>query len=152
MRAALDAGLPDGLDVLRVVEAQPGALADRLEASEWLLTLPGVTRAQVEQPLAAFVEALSVPVERLTKQGPRTLDAREPVVSLVLDAGDDPAAVGPDDVAVLRLVVRHVTPTVRPTEVLVALTSLGLPEGDPPQAVRLRQGPLVDGLVTDPLA
>jgi radical SAM-linked protein len=35
VRAALDEALPEGLDVLEVVQAGPGALADRLEASEW---------------------------------------------------------------------------------------------------------------------
>ena len=31
----LDRALPDGLDVLEVVPAAPGSLADRLEASRW---------------------------------------------------------------------------------------------------------------------
>ena len=40
--AALDAALPEGLDVLEVVEASPGALADRLEASDWVMEFAGV--------------------------------------------------------------------------------------------------------------
>src|SRR5689334_2991491 len=39
VRAALDAALPDGLDIVEVVEAGAGALADRLEASRWLVRL-----------------------------------------------------------------------------------------------------------------
>ena len=38
VQRALDEALPDGLDVIDVVTAGPGALADRLEASDWLLT------------------------------------------------------------------------------------------------------------------
>ncbi len=36
----LDRSLPDGLDVLEVVEAGPGSLADRLEVSRWEIDLP----------------------------------------------------------------------------------------------------------------
>src|SRR3954468_15175953 len=42
LRAALDEALPPGIDVLTVVEAAPGTLADRLEASDWLLEFSGV--------------------------------------------------------------------------------------------------------------
>src|SRR6201985_3854991 len=35
LRTALDAALPDGLDVLEVVPAGPGSLADRMQASVW---------------------------------------------------------------------------------------------------------------------
>src|SRR4051794_23378011 len=71
VRVALDASLPDGLDVVQVVEAAPGALADRLEASEWFVVLPGAVRADVEAAVAAFLAAERVEVERLTKNGPR---------------------------------------------------------------------------------
>ena len=86
---------------------------------------------------------LRVEVERLTKTGPRSLDAREPVVSLTVeeDAGE-PA---------LRLVVRHVVPTVRPNEVLAGLAAMGLPVGDDVRTTRRCQGPLRDGVVGDPL-
>lgn len=143
VRAALDSSLPTGLDVLRVVEADAGALADRLQASEWLVALPGTDRGQVEGAVAAFVALAELPVERLTKNGPRTLDARAPVRSLTVEDDDgDPA---------LRLVVEHVIPTVRPTEVLVGLEAQGLVLGDAPRATRLRQGPLLEGVVGDPL-
>ena len=36
VRVALDDALPAGLDILEVVEAGPGSLADRLEASDWV--------------------------------------------------------------------------------------------------------------------
>ncbi len=145
VRVALDSSLPSGLDVVQVVEAAPGALADRLEASDWQVVLPGLDRVAVEAAVEAFLALEQVDVERLTKNGPRTLDARGPVVSLrVEDEDGEPA---------LRLVVRHVIPTVRPTEVLAGLTAVaGLVVGDAPRATRLCQGPLRDGLITDPLA
>ena len=39
---ALDAALPDGLDVLEIVPAGPGSLAERIQASHWRIELPGV--------------------------------------------------------------------------------------------------------------
>ncbi|CCH74312.1 conserved hypothetical protein [Nostocoides australiense Ben110] len=54
LRADLDAALPTDLDVLEVVPAGPGALADRLEASDWLIEFPDVA----SQELRAAVDAL----------------------------------------------------------------------------------------------
>ena len=42
LRAALDAALSPGLDVLDAVVAGGGSLADRIEASHWRIELPGV--------------------------------------------------------------------------------------------------------------
>jgi radical SAM-linked protein len=146
LRRALDESLPPGLDVLEVVEAGPGALADRLEASEWLIELPDVQVEEAEAAVRALLAREQAPVERLTKTGPRALDARAPVVALSVRA---PAVAGAG--AVLHLVVRHVTPTVRPAEVLAALAAEGLRTPVPPRSTRLGQGPLVDGGVSDPL-
>ena len=41
LRTSLDAALPPGLDIVEVVEAAQGALADRLQASVWEILLPG---------------------------------------------------------------------------------------------------------------
>ena len=146
VRQALDESLPPGLDVLQVVEAGPGALADRLEASEWMVELPGADRTAVEAAVAALMARDQALVERLTKTGPRALDARGPIVVLSVR----PAAEG-DVGPVLHLVVRHVTPTIRPAEVLAALEAEGLVLPVPPRATRLLQGPLVNTTVTDPL-
>src|SRR3954468_24134019 len=43
LRAALDAALSPGLDVLDAVVATGGSLADRIEASHWRIELPQVT-------------------------------------------------------------------------------------------------------------
>jgi radical SAM-linked protein len=72
LKAALDAALPEGLDILDVVEAVPGALADRLEASAWQIELPGVAEAEASAALEAFLAAEVVEVTRTTKNGPRT--------------------------------------------------------------------------------
>ena len=149
VRLALDRSLPAGLDVLQVVEAEAGSLADRLEASEWQIVLPGVApdvaRAALEQLLARD----EVEVERLFKNGPRRFDARGAVVDARVEDAEHR-----DDCAILRVVVRHTTPAVRPDDVLAALRVVAfLVPPSPPQVTRLAQGPLSDaGTVTDPLA
>ena len=151
LRAAIDNALPDGLDIVEAVQAGPGSLAERMQASHWRLELPGVSAADAEAAVSAFLVQESVPVERLTKDGRRILDARGPVVRAAVSGGD----VGPADQAraILDLVVRQVTPAVRPDDVLAALrTVAGLALDAPPVAVRLAQGPLdVAGEVGDPL-
>ncbi len=150
LRAALDAVLPDGLDMIRAVDVEqcrPGSLAEHMDASVWQLELvadPAEAAGAVGQLLAAE----SVLVDRLTKDGLRSLDARAPIVSAEVSADPDN-----DTRAILRLVVRQVTPTVRPDDVLTALRSVaGFAPSQPPRATRLAQGPIDDaGLVTDPL-
>jgi radical SAM-linked protein len=146
VRRALDESLPPGLDVLLVVEAGAGALADRLEASEWVIELPDASRPDAEAAVQALLAREHALVERLTKTGPRPLDARAPIVALTVRA----AAAG-DPGPVLYLVVRHVTPTVRPAEVLAALAAEGLALPVPPRSTRLSQGPLSGTAVLDPL-
>lgn len=152
LRAALDAALPDGLDVVEAVPAGPGSLAVRMEASHWRIELPGVEPAALASAVDLFLAQDEVPVERLTKEGRRHLDARAPVVSAVVSGSTE----GPDGQvrAILDLVVRQVTPSVRPDDVLVALRVVaGLAPDAAPLAVRLAQGPLDDsGAVGDPFA
>ena len=56
VRAALDDALPPGIDVVEVVAARDGAgsLADRLEASEWVIELRGTPVEQVRPAVDAF--------------------------------------------------------------------------------------------------
>jgi radical SAM-linked protein len=162
LRLALDAALPDGLDVVDIVEARPGAggLADRLEASTWRVELPGVPPDALRAAVNAFLAAERVEVQRLMKNGPRTFDAREAVVSAVVVDGapqlpDARAQADGVVCAILHLVVRHTTPAVRPDDVLVALRSQSsFAPPSPPRMTRLAQGPLdgADGAVADPLA
>lgn len=149
VREALDRSLPPGLDVLQVVEADAGSLADRLEASEWEVRLPGVPRAVAADALDALLAEHEVEVERLFKNGLRRFDARGAVVDARVVTADDAP-----DCAILRMVVRHTTPAVRPDDVLAALRVVAqLVPPSPPQVTRLAQGPLSDaGTVADPLA
>jgi len=151
VRAALDAGLPPGLDVVDVVVARSGSLAERLTASIWRIELPGVTPVAAQTPVAEFLGREVVEVQRRTKSGIRTFDARGAVVELSVESS---AADGPP-CAILHLVVRHQTPAVRPDDVLSALHQVAdLVLSAPPQVTRQAQGSLDDstGAVSDPLA
>jgi radical SAM-linked protein len=143
----LDESLPEGLDVLEVVESAGGSLADRLEASRWRIDLDG-SAAVVEAAVAGFLAADEVLVERMTKKGLREFDARGAVVSLAVVPS------GSDDRSALDLVLRHGVPAVRPDDVLTALVSVSDVEPGPaPLMTRLAQGPLsADGSVGDPFA
>jgi hypothetical protein len=123
-----------------------------LEASVWEIRLDGVRREDAERAAAAFLAAERADVSRLTKNGMRTFDARAAVVRLEVGRA---AAAGEDPCAILRLVVRHVTPAVRPDDVLAGLASIGdLTPPVAPAVTRLAQGPLDEsaGTVSDPLA
>jgi hypothetical protein len=146
--------LSPGLDVLDAVEAAGGSLAERIEASRWRIELPGVEPEAARQAVAAFRAAAEVPVERLTKQGRRTLDARAAVTSIdVLDQTEAPSEVGAVPCAILDLVVRQVTPSVRPDDVLSGLRVVAdLEPPVPPRATRLAQGTVTtQGEIVDPL-
>jgi radical SAM-linked protein len=141
VRAALDDALPDGLDVVRVVEAEPGgpALADRIEASAWRIQLPNVSADAARDALGVFLALDELPVERRTKDGTRTVDARAAVVAGWSVDADEP--VGGSPCATLDVVVRHSTPAVRPDDVVTALRrAAGLSTPVAPVATRLAQG------------
>ena len=149
--AVLDAALPEGLDVLEVVVAAGGSLAERMEASHWHIELPGVDEAAAEAAWAAVLASPALEVERLTKTGRRMVDVRSAIVGgQVVGAAD---AQDHQPRAILEVVVRQVTPAVRPDDVLAAMRlAAGLALSAPPLAVRVAQGPLDDsGAVGDPL-
>ncbi|MDP1879301.1 MAG: TIGR03936 family radical SAM-associated protein [Actinomycetota bacterium] len=151
VRAALDDALPPGLDVVDVVEARTPDFAQRLEASVWRVELPGVPLDEARGAVGRFLVEEEILVERLTKNGIRSFDARAAVISLDCAPGD-----GPDpDCAILRVVVRHGTPSVRPDDVISALRRVAdLVPPKPPRVTRLAQGPLDEAgtSVADPLA
>ncbi|MFE7766541.1 TIGR03936 family radical SAM-associated protein [Streptomyces sp. NPDC057438] len=165
LRILLDESLPTGLDIVDAVEARTSGLADRLTASVWELRLDGVDPAEAARAVEAFTAADLVEVQRRTKNGMRTFDARAAVVDLTgrdgRDAGDGATGAAPlagpthQPCAILRLVVRHVTPAVRPDDVLSGLRAVAdLAPPVPAAVTRLAQG-LFDeetGTVTDPLA
>ena len=139
VRVALDAALPDGLDLVAVAVAPPGALADLLTGSVWRIDLHGIPGAALDTAVQRFLAAETAPVERMTKNGLRSFDARGAVLSLTASRTADAIA--------LHLVLAHRAPLVRPDDVLTALADADpnwlLPQ--PPRITRLRQGTLVDG-------
>lgn len=150
VQARLDEALPDGLDIVTVVVAAPGALADRLEASQWSIEMPGVELTAAVDAVRRFLAQTSVEVERMTKRGLRVFDCRAAVISLSARMGHG----GVGSCAILDAVVRHGTPAVRPDDILAGLREIGgLVAPVPPHQIRLAQGPLdlESGNVGDPL-
>ncbi len=151
VRDRLDAALPDGIDVIEVLELADrpgGAGALRLEGSQWRVLLPGVAPAEVARAVQAFLAADSIVVERLTNKGLRRLDARAAVITLELDRHAVDAGC-----VTLHMVVRHLTPAVRPDDILAALshvagTAAALAPSSPPLVTRLAQGPLANQAAT----
>jgi radical SAM-linked protein len=140
VRSRLDAALPDGIDVIEVSDLAV-APAPRLEASEWKVVLPGVAPAEAALAAEEFLAAAHAEVDRLTSNGVRRLDTRAGVVSLAVD--QRAAADGAQECAILRMVVRHLAPAVRPEDILVALRRMSaLEPTSPPLVTRLAQGPV----------
>ncbi|AHH94977.1 TIGR03936 family radical SAM-associated protein [Kutzneria viridogrisea] len=181
LRVALDQALPPGLDVVEAVQAESGSLSERIDASRWLVELPGVSAQTLRPAVAALLAAESVEVERLTKDGKRIMDVRPGVVTAeVLDAppgvtsltggtlstqvgtsGDstgpsehrkDESAAASGQCGILMMVVRQLTPAVRPDDVLSALRVVAaLDPPVPAKATRMEQGRLDDeGRLIDP--
>ncbi|WP_111649195.1 TIGR03936 family radical SAM-associated protein [Actinoplanes lutulentus] len=154
LRVALDAALSPGLDILEAVIASEGSLADRIDASRWRLELFEVEPKAALAAVAAFNEAQEVLVERMTKQGRRSFDARAAVVRcIVTEEADLPSGAMGVPCAIIDLVVRQVTPAVRPDDVLSGLRVVaGLEPPVPPRVTRLAQGSLTaQGDIVDPL-
>ncbi|SFB00349.1 radical SAM-linked protein [Nocardioides alpinus] len=144
---ALDASLPPGLDVLAVVVSPGGSLSDLLQASRWRIDVD-VPREDACRAVEAFLAAPEVLVERMTKRGMRTFDARAAVTHLAVV---DDAGAGTS----IELVLRHGEPTVRADDILAGMTRLGgLEPTGPALMTRIGQGLYdpVSGEVTDPFA
>jgi len=149
----LDAALPDGIDVIDVIEGTTGSGSPfgHLEASEWEVVLPGVEPLAAEVAVAQFLDRDEALVERLTDKGVRRLDARAAVVRMSVsepgqvpadpDGGQRAAVTGHQVCAILRMVVLHTAPAVRPEDIVTALREQGgLAVPLPPVTTRLAQG------------
>ncbi len=150
MRLALDAALPPGLDVLEVRPSAGGSLADLLQASIWRLSLPGVAEDEASRAAGAFLAAPEISVQRMTKRGLRTFDARGAVAALVVVESGSSAG----ECAILQVVLRHGAPSVRPDDVLAGLREVsGLQAGAAATFERVAQGTwdAQAGTVGDPL-
>jgi radical SAM-linked protein len=153
VRVALDAALPDGIDVIDAVVAGSGGLGERIDASVWEITLSGLTIDEVDAAWDAFLARSNVEVSRMTKKGLRTFDCRSAVVHGSVRPCAD--ADRRDPCAILQVVLRHGTPSVRPDDVLAGLGDVaGLRPPVPPLVNRMAQGPLDarTGAVGDPFA
>jgi radical SAM-linked protein len=142
VRDALDAALPPGLDVVEVVVAPAGALAEELTGSRWQVDMAGLSTAALRTARDEFLARDVVRVERMTKNGIREFDARAAVVSLDVDEGR------------LTMTLAHQVPLVRPDDVLSGLRAAS-PEfapKHPPVLTRLAQGRLDpdSGLIAEP--
>jgi radical SAM-linked protein len=139
VRARLDASLPDGIDVIEAADLAVATTATQLEASVWQVELPGVQPQDAALAVRAFLASEHAEVDRRTSSGVRRLDTRAGVVSLELDQRGDPGEHA--GCAILRMVVRHLTPAVRPDDILVALRHLSaLEPSSPARVTRLAQG------------
>jgi radical SAM-linked protein len=171
VRKALDDVLPAGLDIVDAVVAAGGSLAERIDAAQWSIELPGVPEDVARAALEILLAAESVEVERRTKSGNKPVDVRAALASATLVMG---VSAGPrqaperapegmggvsalgvtDDCAIIVCVVRQATPAVRPDDLVTGLRNVAdlvLPV--PPRATRLAQGVLTpEGLIADPFA
>lgn len=150
--AALQQAMPRGLDMIDAVTARTSDFAERLEASVWRIALPSVSTETIEEAVAAFMERSDVQVSRMTKNGLRTFDTRQAVLEIAVE-GSETTESGLI-CAILRLVVRHLTPAVRPDDVLSGLSQVAdLVFEVAPRITRIAQGPLTESgnAVSDPL-
>ena len=142
LRARLDAAMPDGFAIVAAASADGGPLADSLTHSLWLLELAGVSRDVLADAVAALLARDEVVVERLTKNGVRTFDARGALVDLRV-AGEGR----------VQAVVAIAAPLVRPDDVVAALGTV-CPAASPtvpPVFTRLAQGTWDGARVMDPI-
>lgn len=149
VHAALDKALPPDLDIVEVIEAKTPDFVERLQASVWQIECFDVQPSDIDLAIERLLTAETAEVSRLTKQGIRTFDVRPAVLDLHVESYSE------ENCAILRLVVRHTTPAVRPDDVLQALTGVGsLTMVTPPRVTRCSQGPLTADArdVSDPFA
>lgn len=132
IRAALDAALPPGLDIVAAQVSPGDTLADQLTGSRWQIDVVGVDPAVARAAVDAFLAREVVEVTRMTKSGLRTFDARSAVRDLRLE---------PDR---LIATVVHQVPLVRPDDLVTALTEVepAWRPAHPPLFTRLDQGVL----------
>lgn len=139
----LDAALPDGIDVIEVIGDRASLASLPLEASLWQVVLPGVSAPEAAGAVAEFLAHDSVEVERLTSKGTRRVDARAAVITMRADSPETVSSGPAGGNTILRMVVRHVVPAVRPDDIVAALRRVAaLEPPSPPMVTRLAQGAL----------
>lgn len=152
LRVQISAALPSGFELAQVVEAGAGKLADRLEVSAWQIECVGVQTSDLSAAVEQLLANESVVITRITKSGRRRVDVLSAWQRHDVFPGETTLG---ESCAILRVVVRHVTPALRPDDVLTVLVERT--DLEPPSSAiitRLAQGPLQgsSGLPGDPLA
>lgn len=129
LRETLNSALPDGLEILEVVDA-PSGLADQLRAAHWQVTLAGADASEIATAVQELLARSEQLVTRATKAGLREFDVRAAIHRLVATA---------DGFEVVSAIGE---PLVRPEDIVSALQILrpGLVESGPGLANRLEQG------------
>lgn len=147
VRRRLDESLPADLDILAVVDARAKSLADRVNASLWQFSFPGLEADQLRAASEALLARESFVVERLTQTGRKQVDVGAAIATAEV-------AVDSTGCAIMTGIVRQSIPVVRPDDVYAALRDVaGLVPPKLPTALRLAQGSLDDcGRLLDPLA
>jgi radical SAM-linked protein len=147
IRERLDAALPDGIDILAVVDTATRptrSLAELINASRWRIELPDVDVEQARSAVDQLLGVDSAPVERVTKDGTRTIDVRAALRQAEVSSSSVAAGQAGARCATLDVVVQHSTPAVRPDDILSALRTFGaLTTPVTPVVTRLAQG-LID--------
>lgn len=152
LRTQISAALPDGFDLAEVVEAGAGKLADHLEVSAWEIEFVGVETSDLSAAVDQMLAEESVLITRITKKGRREVDLLSAWLRHDVFPGENTLG---ESCAILRVVVRHVAPALRPDDVLTVLVERT--DLEPPSSAiitRLAQGPLQEssGMPGDPLA
>ena len=135
MQISLNQALPDGFDIESVEISDPSRpMMEMLQASQWRIKLPDLSPEQAKEAIESFMNTPEIMVERMTKKGMRRFDCRAAVLEMAVAQGE---------CAILDVVVQHLTPAVRPDDVLLGLQQVGgVDTLSAPQVHRIAQGPL----------
>ncbi len=153
--ARLSATLPTGMDITTYLVVADGSprLAKYLQATLWETAWPAATAdeaADLAHELRrrgdALMAADAVQVVRHRPKGDKVLDVRPPLVAVATSCQHADTGTPPNTTfATFRAVLRNDGPTIRPTDLVVALDSLGdMPLPEPRLYTRVAQGRIVD--------
>jgi radical SAM-linked protein len=86
--------LPEGLSVTDAgeVERRSGSLQQQVTSCSWTMRFRGVSRQELEESVAALLQAETVPIERERKGRQEVDDLRPSVLALAVSTNPDPMA------------------------------------------------------------
>ena len=141
---ALSEALPDGIDVVGVIEVEPGteSLQQAITSCTWRLEVLGAPADQVTAAVAEILAAPELPLERVRKGKTAVADVRPAILELEV--------VGPtDDGVELVAHLATVSVSLRPSELVKVLGIDGLEEG---RVRRTHQWMIIDGVRREPVS